>query len=90
MAQFGVHLAQVLTVLLAAASVLLGLLVLVAHFRHQTGRPAPQPVHARTPVRGGDYGAIGGRHLSPDLTPLPSRDPPTVPLDSRQGPPLRS
>jgi hypothetical protein len=71
----GVQLAQTLTVLLATACVLLGLLALVTHFRHRASeRVIPQPVYARRIVR-----RAAGRPRSPDLTPLPSRDPPPVP-----------
>jgi hypothetical protein len=73
-ALFGVQLAQLLTVLLAAACVLLCLLALVAHFRHQAPRQVLQPVHARSRVR-----RAVGRSLPPDPTPLPSRDPPRFP-----------
>ncbi len=86
MALIGVHLALVLTVLLAAACVLLVLLALVAHFGHLTRRQTPRPVYARLRVRR----AIVGRHLSPDLTPLTSRDPPEIPPDRAWGPSLRS
>ena len=74
----GVQLAQLLTVLLAAACVLLGLLALVAHFRPQFPTQVLQPVYARRIVR-----RAAGRPRSADLTPLPSRDPPPVPPLSR-------
>jgi hypothetical protein len=70
----GVQLAQVLTVVLATACVLLGLLALVAHFRHRVPPQVLQPVYARPIVR-----RATGRPCSADLTPLPSRDPPPVP-----------
>jgi hypothetical protein len=74
----GVQLAQILTVLLATACVLLGLLALVAHFRPQLPTQVPQPVYVRRIVR-----RTGGRPRSADLTPLPSRDPPPFPPLSR-------
>jgi hypothetical protein len=70
----GVQLAQVLTVLLATACVLLGLLALVAHFRPQNRQQVLEPVYARRTVR-----RAVGRPRSADLTALPSRDPPPVP-----------
>ena len=71
----GVQLAQVLTVLLATACVLLGLLALVAHFcRHVSSQVIPQPVRARRIVPR----AIA-RPSPAELTPLPARDPPPVP-----------
>ena len=71
----GVQLAQTVTVLLAGACVLLGLLALVAHFRPQMpSRVILQPVYARRIVR-----RASGRPCRSDLTPLPSRDPPPVP-----------
>jgi hypothetical protein len=85
---FGVQLAQLLTVLLAAACVLLCLLALVATFRHPTRRPVLQRVGSRRTVRRGV-----GRHLSGDLTPLLSRDPPGFPPlrpGDEQAPPWRA
>ena len=76
-ALLGVQLAQLLTVLLAAACVLLCLLALVAHFRHQAPqRQVLQPVYARIGVR-----RAVGRSLPDDSAPLPSRDPPRVPSE---------
>ena len=75
MVLLGVQVAQVLTVLLASACVLLGLLALVAHFRPQVSeRVILQQVYARRIVR-----RAKGRPCGSDLTPLPSRDPPPVP-----------
>ena len=78
----GVQLAQVLTVLLATACVLLGLLALVAHFSPQLPPQVPQPVYARRFVR-----RAAGRPRSADQASLPSRDPPPVPpFDDAQDP----
>ena len=79
----GVQLAQTLTVLLATACALLGLLALVAHFRHPAPSQVLQPVYARRIVRR----ATRGRPSSADLAPfLPSRDPPPVPPFRTQEP----
>ena len=74
MVLLGVHLAQLLTVLLLAACVLLCLVALVAHLRRQNPPVILQPVYARPRVR-----RVVNRFQSEDLAPLPSRGPPPFP-----------
>jgi hypothetical protein len=86
LASFGVQLAHLLIVLLAAACVLLWLLALVAHLQRAQSRERPilQPIELRRIVRRGI-----DRSLSADPIPLPARDPPDFPPLSDRAP-LRS
>ena len=74
MVLIGVQIAQVLTVLIAAACVLLCLLPLLARAGRPRAKRALQPIDTRPFVR-----RATGRSLSTDMTLLPSRDPPDFP-----------
>jgi hypothetical protein len=71
----GVQLAQLLTVLMAAACVLLLCLLAVVAIARPQRRPVLQPVLVRQLVR-----RATGRPLPAYPTPLPSRDPPDFPF----------
>jgi hypothetical protein len=88
LASFGVQLAHLLIVLLAAACVLLGLLALVVHVRERQARRRVilQPIELCRVVRRGI-----GQSLSADALPLPARDPPDFPpLSNRAAARLRN
>ena len=85
MVLIGVQIAQVLTVLIAAACVLLCLLPLLARTSQpRAKRVMLQPIDARPFVR-----RASGRSLSTDPTLLPSRDPPDFPSSRSQRRPGR-